>query len=177
VRRAARRYLIGRYLNLEPAAIRFSAGDYGKPAIAGQERNGGLRFNCSRSADIALFAVSRGIELGVDVESHQRVGEVSELLDRVLSSAERVEFDRLPPALQRKAFFEVWTRKEALLKAAGLGLTLPPQRVEVTIAPGQPPACRGWAGDPDAAQRWQMVDLDVGTDCSATLALERMSAS
>jgi 4'-phosphopantetheinyl transferase len=177
VDRAARRHILSGYLKVAPSSIRFLIGAHGKPAIVGQEFPQGLRFNCTHSGELALIAVSRGIEIGVDVEQHRLAGVDSGLLDQVFTPRERAEFDRIAPESRRKAFFDAWTRKEALLKATGLGLSCPLHHIEVTIAPEHPPACRAWAGGPDAAQHWQMVTLDVGTDYSATLVIEHDAES
>lgn len=168
-RRAVRRGLLAAYLKVDPGSIRFSASAFGKPAVVGQEFAQGLRFNCTHSVGTAVIAVSRGLELGVDVES--RRSEVGDLLDLVLTPAERVEFGLLAPSLRYRTFFELWTCKEAVLKAAGLGLSYPLCQLEVGVEFAERAVVRTRFGGHEVGQEWWVTSLDVGNDCSATLAI------
>jgi len=117
--RAALRTVLGGYLGIAPAAVELELGHRGKPALADPEAS--LRFNLSHSGELALIALARGREVGVDVE---RIGE-------------------RPPA-----FYEEWTRREALGKCFGGGLAEPPPRRPV-----------------------RMVPLDLGADWAGALAV------
>lgn len=176
LRRAARRYLIGRYLNLEPSAIRFLTGNCGKPGIAGQEQHGGLRFSCSHSGDLALITFARGREIGVDLEQRRPLPEALQLAHSLFAPAEISELAKLPATRQQNAFFDCWTRKEAFVKALGLGLSFPLDRFTVSLGQNRPAALLKVEDDPNAVTRWRMQALDVGPNYSATLVHDGCSA-
>lgn len=110
--RAALRRLIGERLGVEPAALRFDAGAYGKLGLAGA----GVFFNVSHSSTCALIAVSRHWDVGVDIERADRTVDVAGLSSIALTREEREGIDAA-------GFFERWVAKEAALKALGLGIT------------------------------------------------------
>ncbi len=176
VRSAVRRYLIGRYLSLEPSAIRFATGNCGKPGIAGQEEHGGLRFSCSHSGDMALIAFVRGREIGVDLEQRRPLPEALQLAHTFFSPLERSALASLPAAQQETAFFDCWTRKEAFVKGLGLGLSFPLNRFTVSVGPDCPAALLQVEDDQSAVTRWWMQNLDEGPNYSATLVHEGSEA-
>jgi 4'-phosphopantetheinyl transferase len=163
------RTLLGGYLDRAAAGLRFDIGRHGKPALSGGE----LHFNLSHSHHLALFAISRDVALGCDIELHDARFLAENIPERFFSPAEIAEFQALPPADRLAGFFAGWTRKEAYIKARGLGLALPLDSFDVALAPGAQPAlsrgCDGWsarcvAAAPDcaaaviaASPRWDMT--------------------
>jgi 4'-phosphopantetheinyl transferase len=133
VAHAALRTILGRYLSVPAHEVSLAYGPHGKPALAG----GGPRFSFSHADDLAVAALARDAELGVDVESLEREVEIDSLISSFASQLEREAFAALSAAERRPAFFRWWTRKEALAKAAGLGLSLPLDGFDVSIAPGE----------------------------------------
>ncbi len=168
-RREMRRHLIGRYLNLEPSAIQFTTGNCDKPAIAGQTERGGLRFSCSHSGDLALIAFARGREIGVDLERRRPLPDALQLAHTFFSPVERAALASVPAAQQEAAFFDCWTRKEAFIKALGLGLSFPLNRFTVSLAPDKPAALLRVEDDPSATGRWAMRSLAAAPGYSAAL--------
>ena len=167
VSRGFLRQVIGRYLQTKPAALRFSYGPYGKPALAGEHS---LRFNMSHSRDVALVAIADAKELGVDVE-YIRADFASEDIARRFFSPREVEaFNALPSELRVAAFFRCWSRKEAYIKAIGRGLSQALDGFDVTLAPGIPAALLR-AGEDDAT-RWSLIDIDVGEEYAGALMVE-----
>lgn len=164
VGRGGLRYVLSRYVDVQPEEFRFSYGEYGKPALEG------LRFNMSHSHGVALFAVARDRELGVDVE-HIRADFASEdIAQRFFSRVEVAVFNSLSKEEQVAGFFRCWTRKEAYIKAIGRGLSEPLNAFDVTLAPGEAAALlRAERGD---VSRWAMFDIDVGNDYAGALAVE-----
>jgi 4'-phosphopantetheinyl transferase len=79
--------------------------------------------------------------------------------------------------LKTVGFFNCWTRKEAFVKAIGLGLSFPLNRFSVSLVPGKPAALFDVAEDHEAAKKWTMVSLDVGPDYSAALVFEGRNAN
>jgi 4'-phosphopantetheinyl transferase len=127
---------------LPPQSWSFSVNKYGKPSPIPECR---LRFNQSDSVELAVCLVALpdagsgphsgaaapgvGIEVGVDVESFARAEEIVPLADQVFSVAERAQLDRLPTAERPDRALSLWTLKEAYIKARGMGLSLPLDRI------------------------------------------------
>jgi len=164
------RYVLSRYLNAKPAALRFSYGTYGKPALAGEHEDTRLRFNMSHSHNVALLAITEGKHLGVDVE-HIRSDFASEDIARRFFSRFEVEcFNALSREEQVAAFFRCWTRKEAFIKATGKGLSQGLDTFDVTLEPAVPAALL--RVEDDDTSRWSLSDIKVGGDYAAALVVE-----
>lgn len=172
VRRAILRQLLAGYLNCEARTIQFTTGLFGKPAIEGAVESGGVHFSCSHSEDVGLVAVARGRELGLDLEMHRPPDSSLEAVAGFFSPSEREELRRVPSEQWTQVFFDCWTCKEAFVKALGLGLSLPLDRFTVSLAPGATPRLISLDGDFRVAERWAMLSLDVGSECSAALVAE-----
>jgi 4'-phosphopantetheinyl transferase len=121
---------------------------------------------------LALVAISRGIELGVDLEQHRRFAEAENLARTFFAAGEISELAGLPPAFKMTGFFNCWTRKEAFVKAIGLGLSHPLNRFSVSLAPDKPAAILTVADDSGALEKWSMLALDAAPDYSAALVFE-----
>lgn len=158
-RRGILRALLGERLDRAPAALSFTSNDYGKPALA----DGACAFNLSHSRGLALFAFSDGVAVGCDVEYHDERFLAEKIPDRLFSPAELSEFRAFAPEHQTAAFFDGWTRKEAFIKARGLGLALPLDSFDVSLASEERPALyRGCAG-------WSARSLLPAPHCSAAV--------
>jgi 4'-phosphopantetheinyl transferase len=164
------RSVLGRYAGQPGPALRFAAGPHGKPALA-LPAGSDLRFNLSHSGDLALLAVARGREVGVDVE---QVAERAwmEVARRFFSSREQSLLAELPDGARPEAFFRCWTRKEAYIKARGLGLHANLTAFDVSLAPGEPAALLRAADDPVGPEGWQLVDLAPAPGYAGALAVE-----
>ena len=128
----ALRTILASYLDCGPAEIDFASGTNGKPAVAG------IQFNLSHSADLGVVAVTPDRELGVDVELVDPQRANMDVARRFFSPSEVAVLQALPTDLQPAAFFNCWTRKEAYLKAIGLGLSVPLDSFDVSLGPGEP---------------------------------------
>jgi 4'-phosphopantetheinyl transferase len=126
------RELLGGMLGIPPAEVEFSYNPYGKPETAG------VQFNMSHSEWMALIAISRSRVVGVDVERKNRAFVDDRIPERFFSPAEVQALRALPEGQQTEAFFNCWTRKEAYVKARGLGLSLALDSFDVSLAPGEP---------------------------------------
>lgn len=170
VSRGFLRHVLGRYLTARPEDLRFAYGPYGKPALNDEHKQSSLRFNMSHSRGVGLVAVTDTKELGVDVEYIRPDFASEAIARRFFSSREVSAFNALSNELRVAAFFRCWTRKEAYIKAIGLGLSQPLDGFDVTLAPEAPPALlRTDEGD---ASRWSLSDIDVGSDYAAALVVE-----
>jgi len=121
-RRALRRVL-GHYLEEDPAAIELRLGEHGKPTLA--DPSATLRFNLSHSGGLALIAVARGREVGVDVERIRPRRNLLGLADRALDPAAAETVRAAAPGKQLAAFHLAWARHEAVAKCHGTGLRAP----------------------------------------------------
>ncbi|MDA8330092.1 MAG: 4'-phosphopantetheinyl transferase superfamily protein [Candidatus Dormibacteraeota bacterium] len=132
------RSVIGAYLGLMPGSLEFSVSPRGKPWLA-LPATAWLRFSISHSHDLLALAVANSCEVGVDVE---RVpGEPGEIRDAiaVLSSGDREELARCATDADRALrFCQIWTRREAALKASGAGLGDSPMEGPQGGGPGEP---------------------------------------
>jgi 4'-phosphopantetheinyl transferase len=165
------RLILARYLDRPPGSLRLSYGPRGKPALAESRGTPPLRFNVSHAAGLALYAVGRDRELGVDVERIAPELEAG-IAERFFSPREVAALARVPPDRRSESFFACWTRKEAYVKAKGDGLALGLDQFDVSLAPGEPAALLHVDGDPGETVRWSLLALDPGTGYAAALAVE-----
>jgi 4'-phosphopantetheinyl transferase len=127
-RRGQLRSLLAEYLDCPAAAIEWHHGPHGKPSVRG------LHFSVSHSAGLGLCAISRAIEIGCDLEHHDPALADRAVAERLFSPAEWHSLQALPPEQWAEGFFQVWTRKEAFVKAIGLGLSYPLDAFDVSVA-------------------------------------------
>ncbi|BCX47078.1 4-phosphopantetheinyl transferase protein [Haloferula helveola] len=124
--RAAARRILASYLDTDPASIEWKAGEGGKPYIPSEE----FEFNLSHSGELAALAVSTAGPVGIDLEPVSRAIQLPECEE---SFCHPLELSDLPkePSLRALALLELWTAKEALLKAHGSGLAFPPTSLRI----------------------------------------------
>jgi 4'-phosphopantetheinyl transferase len=115
------RIILGRCLDMNPAAIQFNSTDYGKPVLAGNESQS-LSFNLSHSENVMLLAVTEGQSVGIDLEAVRVIKNTTSLANRFFAPDEQTVLKQLQENEQTYNFYRTWTRKEACLKAWGVGL-------------------------------------------------------
>jgi 4'-phosphopantetheinyl transferase len=152
-----------------PQAIRLDRGEFGKPALAAPWSDSRLQFNTSHSADRGLVAVAIDITLGIDIERIRPLPDFEDLVRRFFAASETEALGRLPESERLGAFFHAWSRKEALLKALGTGLSLGLDQVVVSLAADDPRVI-AIKGSSRSAGRWHMDDLHVAPGFAAALA-------
>jgi 4'-phosphopantetheinyl transferase len=148
---------LGRYLDLPPSAVPLETPPHGKPQLAASA-NSDLRFNLAHSGQLAVVAVTRGGEIGVDVERVRPVEHWPEISSRYFHAEEAAllgaEAHETPAT-----FFRCWTRKEAVLKAIGVGIIFPLDLFRVPLED----TTRGWVDVPahssNAAARYWLESL------------------
>lgn len=161
------RILLGRYLELPPGDVCFGYGPRGKPFVSVPAT--AVRFNLSHSHGRAMFVFAREREVGIDLEAGARLkDDWPGLARRVFSAREQAELAALPAEQRRGAFLNGWTRKEAYLKATGLGIVDGLQSIEITLGPAL--ECRLLAGP--AGGWWSLHDLRSDPGFAAALAVE-----
>lgn len=129
VARGLLRCILSVYLDVTAEAIVFHYEPQGKPYV----ENTILQFNLSHSEDRILIGVGYHQPLGVDVEHMTRPINIPEIASRFFTGNEATQIHALEGVAQRNAFFNVWTRKEALLKALGTGLSQSLKQCEMSV--------------------------------------------
>ena len=123
--------LLAAYLGCGPAGLEFGRGEHGKPFL--RRPSPALEFNVSHSGGALLLGISRGIALGVDIETTLRKRPALDLARRYFAPAEAQALMRLRAAQQQHAFLRLWSCKEAVLKALGAGISFGLDRLEFAL--------------------------------------------
>ena len=153
--RAWLRVILGRYLDLDAADVQLSRSTRGKPSIVD---GGDLCVSLSRSAGLALIALTRGRPVGVDLERIRADVDHERLSQRFFAPGEVEAVRRLPVAHRLDAFFGLWARKEAVVKASGAGLSEGLDHLDVCGSP--------------VAGRWSVASLDSIPGFAAAVAVD-----
>jgi 4'-phosphopantetheinyl transferase len=172
---AALRCILSLTSHGEPGQLRLDSTSKGKPFLV-PPNPADVRFNLSHSGDLALIAVTHHLEVGVDLEwETQRRGDLLEIAQRYFAPAEREALAHVPSTEHRRTFFRAWTRKEAVLKASGHGISAGFQAPDVSA---------GLLGDLAVALpiqyggiQWLLFDLELQPDYAGALALENPGAT
>ena len=136
--RSILRSILGQYLRRPAASIAFSYAPEGKPQLRLEDADAPIRFNVSHSNGLAVYAVSRNREIGIDVEKIRPDFRGEAIAQRFFSSRELAELRSLLPEQRDEGFFLCWTRKEAYVKARGAGLGIALNSFDVSLIPGMP---------------------------------------
>ena len=147
--RSLLRVLLGRYLHREPEALEFRIGPTGKPRLRDSE----IKFSVSHSGALSLLAFSRSLELGVDAEVHRPAFRFQPIADQYYAVEEAEALRGAPAEEARRRFFDLWCRKEAVIKARELGI---PDGLSDRAAP----------------VGYRVLDLDLGPGTSGALAVK-----
>lgn len=169
VGRAVCRKFLGAYLNQDPARLEFDQTGMGKPILHGRPE---LHFNLTHSHGIALLAITRLAEVGVDIELVRLLPNTRFLAERFFSGREASELSAYQGEELAQVFFQTWTRKEAFLKANGSGIGFGLDRVEVSFGHGETPRIRFIDGSESKAKKWTVIHLEPGKGFMGAVALE-----
>ena len=167
------RLLLGRYLEVAPAELRFVTGAHGKPGVVTPKRNGdpALRFNLAHSGEMGLFVFAKDREVGVDLEEIDARTARPALAERFFAPGERSSILARTPDERPQYFARLWTLKEAYLKALGLGLTQPLDSFEIGLENDVPRLVAGLNGQHGAVD-WTLRELNMGPQYAAALCVE-----
>ena len=172
VRRGLVRTILGTYIGVEPDRVQFCYGKHGKPVLTNTFGGESIHFNVSHSAGLALFAFTRGCEIGVDVECIRDIPEMDQIAERFFSKRENAVFLTLPESKKKEAFFCCWTRKEAFIKAIGDGLSRPLEEFDVSLAPGETDKLLSIKKNLGQASLWSVQGLKAALGFAAAFAVE-----
>jgi 4'-phosphopantetheinyl transferase len=168
VGRGALRSILSRYLGVPPGQLRIETTTSGKPFIPGSE----LSFNLSHSDALAVCGVTAGGQLGIDIEHMRRVEDADSIVQRYFAPNELKQYEACRPAVRPAAFFSAWTRKEAFVKATGLGLQRELNSFEVDLSP-QATCPRIALGPAAENETWSLRSFAPSPQYIAAVALDR----
>jgi 4'-phosphopantetheinyl transferase len=168
------RRILGAYLDREPERILFRTNPFGKPELVTEGQTRPLYFNLSHSRNIALLALSMDTELGIDIEDLRRIE--SEVAESHFSPTELAALSSLEGEAWLKGFYHCWTRKEAILKAEGVGLNFPLPSFDVSLIPGLPAKLLGVRRPAAFRHPWTLHNLITPLETVAALAASNPQA-
>jgi 4'-phosphopantetheinyl transferase len=168
---AALRLILGEALDRPPEALCLAADAGGRPHLSGA-LSGALDFNLSHSGELALVGLSSIGAIGVDVELIRPLDDALRIARAHFAADEAAALAALPTHDVNSAFFGLWTRKEAFVKALGTGLSLPLDRFSVSLPPAPARVLRAVAGSD-----WTLSEIDAGPGYAATVAVRAAGAT
>jgi 4'-phosphopantetheinyl transferase len=163
---AGLRLLLATALGHRDEDVELTQTDTGKPMLVDRT----LEFNLSHSGEIVLIALASGLSVGVDVEQPRGLADREAIARRFLHPGEAADLAQLTGRAAELAFFRCWTRKEAVAKALGLGLSLPLDQYRVSCRPDEPARLLHLSDVEPAAAEWSLIDLVPGPDYVGALA-------
>jgi 4'-phosphopantetheinyl transferase len=169
VGRGLLRTILSSYLEVGPDEICFTYGTHGKPSLEQKEGQLGIDFNLAHSGGWGIYAVTKDRPVGVDVELIQHDFPGDSVAEHFFSPREVDSLRALPKDMQTAAFFRCWARKEAFIKALGLGLSCPLGDFDVPLTPWEAPRLLRVKWAPEEVSRWFMADIDRVPDCAAAV--------
>jgi len=164
------RDVLSRYTHQAPYALRFKRSAYGKPYLMDSD----FKFNLTHSNECVLIVVATEHEVGIDVEFLERLSQLDALVKRFFSKEEQQAYFAYTSAAERRlAFYRGWTRKEAYLKAIGLGLSYPLHQFTVSLAPDERHALlKVDHNDQSIQSKWTVFSFNVGCYYLASVAVK-----
>jgi len=153
----------------EPRSLELQAGKHGKLSLADHARLA-ASFNLSHSGDLAAVALVHARRIGVDIEAERTLTDEALLARRILGPRERASFDALPETARGAALLAAWTRKEAVLKAIGMGISGGLTSIEVL--PGAKTGDYVASDAADASVRWSVRMLLMPAGFQGAIAIE-----
>ena len=166
------RTILASYLDIEPDRLQFNYTPNGKPFLVLKFRGKALQFNLAHSHELALYALTLERRIGVDVEQIYSFDESSQLVRRILSKQERAELNKYPQDAKLETLFRYWTFKEAYVKATGEGLTLPLEKIHLSLMLESKARMISINRSVREASRWSLQELHPAPRFAAALVIE-----
>jgi len=161
--------------NIKSEDFVFKLLKHGKPVLNNDARFTDITFNVSHSNDLALIAVAKNQNIGIDIEKINRESNYQALMTRFFSKAEQAEFQTIQEATMARAFCACWTRKEAFIKAVGDGVSYGLNSFDVTVDPDkQTPEINLHKL---SEETWSAVNLPINDEYMACLVSDRANPS
>lgn len=121
--RGVLRVLVSSYININPEEVEFKYNSFGKPELISSQNELGIKFNLSHSGDFCLIALTNDREIGVDIERISYINNCISIAQNFFSDSENLLLESVSDDEKLDLFYNLWTHKEALVKASGMGLT------------------------------------------------------
>jgi 4'-phosphopantetheinyl transferase len=160
------RRILGAALGAAPERLEFFISDAGKPSLLPASC---FDFSLSHSGPLALIATSNTRRVGVDIEIRRAMDDLDGVARLLMSAHELHVFQNAGSHERQGAFFDLWTRKEALLKATGRGFLVDPRTFELDVSDDV-------AVTMFDETRWTVARLDAGTSAAAAIAVENVAS-
>ena len=128
-------------------------------------------FNLSFSDDVGVIAISCNREIGIDIERHRSDIDIQQIAKRYFSPIEFTQLKSYGDYESIELFYRLWTCKEAIIKALGIGLSYPLDEIEITFDVDQIPHL-AFRNPSRKAGQWQLFPLDISPGFSACLAAD-----
>jgi 4'-phosphopantetheinyl transferase len=182
VSHAILRILLGRYLCVQPSSISFYKNSFGKPLLAQHFATEEVTFNLSHTSNLGIVAIASSLAVGVDIEEVHPVE--YRAIERHFSTTEQSHLAALADADRLEGFFNCWTRKEAIVKAEGLGLYASLDAFNVSLDQNLRPALLEIRANTGFISKWYLVELRpaqgfvgaLATDAPAAVACYRFGS-
>lgn len=160
--RALCRVALSCYANRHPVSWAFVRNAYGRPSLATHDPDAHLSFNLSNTHGLVACAITLNRLIGIDVEERLRGRELCKIAARFFSPSEVGALRATDPKDRNDQFIELWTLKEAYIKARGLGMTVPLDSFSFTRNTTEPSIAFHDASHDDPAlwrfRAWQVDD-------------------
>lgn len=169
VSRSALRLILSAYLTEIPRNLNFVCNPFGKPSLNLHTKRE-IYFNVSHSGEFALIAVGCEAEIGIDIELMKELDYLS-LAESIFSDQEQSELKSLPENHLRKGFYTLWTRKEAFIKAIGLGLSFSLKEFDVSLISPEKPQIKISRSQAVFDTGWEIYDLLTDVRYCASLVI------
>lgn len=167
------RFLLGRYLNLPPADIQISTTNLGKPYVSELINGQTLSFNLSHSGGVAVYVFALNHPVGIDVETLRPIPDLDQLAANFFTVNEIKSLQAIEPQSRIKPFLQYWVRKEAYLKAIGLGLSVSPEEVDVSSPLIPSPQLTSFHPQIKSDQRiWSLMDFYPTSESVAAVVVD-----
>jgi 4'-phosphopantetheinyl transferase len=167
------RRIVARYCGADAAALAFARNTHGKPYLVPRSDRPALEFSLSHSGDCCMLALRLDHAVGVDVEHRRDLPQAMAIAQRYFTPAESAALAGLPEPARSEAFLLLWTHKEAMVKALGVGLPANLDRVAFTLDAAGVSRLAAVDGDRSIAQRWDVRCLNPASEYIAAIASMR----
>lgn len=165
------RKILAGYIQCSTTSIEFQYGDRGKPDLAAGQTASKTKFNVSKSEELALIAVTNAGHIGIDIEHLRPVSDAAKLAQRYFAAPEVETLLSAPTSLHERIFLEIWTRKEAFIKATGQGLSYPLNQFAVSAAHTDPVVTVKFLPDSAKSEDWHLTNISPQKDVLAAVAV------
>lgn len=166
------RKIIAYYLGENPKNLQFEYTSLGKPLLAENSNFYDLHFNISHSNTLALYAIASKSIVGIDIEYLRKDTATEQIARKFFTQNEISSLKNAPEARREKLFYQFWTRKEAILKAIGKGISFPMDQLDVSSINGTAYSPARFPEENKALRKLYLQDIKLDEGYVAAIAYE-----